>query len=322
MAAFEDTGLPRMESVWPLAPSLTGNEADADDAFDLVNARPAIERAVHTLPEVHMARRYRLLLLVAVAALGCAGDLAPGTPPPPPPNVRLKEIVIPSLPSPYYRFEYDSTGKVTFVSFASDLRTYDIHYEGNRISEMQSIRPSRERLTYSYDESGKVSRVTYSDDTGAVYVRINLTYAGERLVMLERERRVEESFQPDKRMSFVYDVDGNLAELTDQRLPFPGQTEATLIDHFEHYEAGINVDGFDLIHSEFFDHVVLLPGVRLQLGNPGGVTRSGDGLNYHVDYTYTYDGENRPLTKHGEVLILNGTSAGQRFETNSTFSYE
>lgn len=269
-----------------------------------------------------MARRYGSLLLVAVAALGCAGDLAPTIPPPPAPDVQLKEIVIPSLPSPYYRFEYDSTGKVTFASFASDLRTYDIHYEGNRISEMQSIRPSRERLTYFYDGSGKVSRVTYSDDTGAVYVRINLTYAGERLVLLERERRVEESFQPDKRMSFVYDVDGNLAELTDQRLPFPGQTEATLIDRFEHYDAGINVDGFDLIHSEFFDHVVLLPGVRLQLGNPGGVTRSGDGVNYHVDYTYTHDGENRPLTKHGEVTILNGTSAGQRFETNSTFSYE
>lgn len=274
--------------------------------------------------EVRMASCSRSVLLIAAAALACAGDLAPTVPPPPSPvaDVRLEEIVIPSLPSPFYRFEYDAAGKVTFASFASDLRRYDIHYDGNRISEMESTDLRPERLTYFYDETGKARIITYADNVGAVYVRIYLTYAGERLGMLERERRVEGGFQVDKRMSFEYAVDGNLAELTDQRLPFPGQTEATFVDRFEQYDAGINVDGFSLIHSEFFDHLVLLPGVRLQLGNPAEVTRSGSGLNYHIEYTYTYDGENRPVTKHGDGMILNGTSAGQRFETNATFSYE
>lgn len=266
----------------------------------------------------------RSLPLIAAAALSCGGDLAPTMPPPPPPvaDVRLKEIVIPSLPSPFYRFEYDATGKITFASFASDLRRYDIHYDGNRLREVEAIGLRPERLTYFYDDAGKVSTVTYTDGTGTVYVRIHLTYAGERLVMLERERRVEGGFQLDKRMSFVYAVDGNLAELTDQRLPFPGQTEVTLVDRFEQYDAGINVDGFSLIHSEFFDHLVLLPGVRLQLGNPAAVTRSGSDLDYHIEYAYTYDGANRPRSKHGTGVILSGTSAGQRFETNATFSYE
>jgi hypothetical protein len=39
-----------------------------------------------------------------------------------------------------------------------------------------------------------------------------------------------------------------------------------------------------------------------------------------VDYTYTYDGD-RPLTKIGALTFTTGSSAGQRFETRSEFSY-
>ena len=279
-----------------------------------------------------MVRRFWLFLVVA--ALACVDGPSPtgpgSSPPPPPPplpppiaDVRLKDIEIPDLPSPFYRFEYDSAGKVTFASFASDLRTYEIQYVGNRITGMVSTRFAREQLSYFYDEeTGKVTNVTYTDPLGFVYVRIRLTYVGERLVTLERERRVGENFLFDKVLSFTYDSRGNLVELTDERLAFPGQTEATFVDVFEQYDEGINVDGFSLIHNEFFDHLVLLPGVRLQVGNPAGVTRSGSGTNYHIDYTYTYDSSKRPIAKHGEGVFLGGTTAGQRFQTNAIFSYE
>jgi hypothetical protein len=251
----------------------------------------------------------------------------PATPPPSPvpsiADVRLGELIIPNLPSPHYRFEYDSSGRVTFASFAADLRTYDIRYEGNRIAGMTSTNVvTTERLAYFYDLAGKATLVTYSDNAGVVYVRVHLAYAGDRLVGLERERLIEGTFQLEKRLSFVYDGAGNLVELTDQRLPVGGLTEATVVDRFEDYDTGINVDGFSLIHTESADHLILLPGVRLQLGNAAGVARSGSGLNYHVDYTYTYDYEGRPLTKHGEVIVLGGASAGQRFQTNAAFSYE
>ena len=276
----------------------------------------------------------RLMLFLMIAALACVsepvptgpGSSPPPPPPPPPPSfngVHLTDMEIPFLPSPYYRFEYDSAGKVTFASFASDLRTYEIQYVGNRITAMVSTRFAREQLSYFYnEEDGKVTTVTYTDPAGVVYVRIHLTYAGDRLVTLDRERRVGESFQYDKRLSFAYDSRGNLAELTDERLPFPGQTESTVVDRFEQYDEGINVDGFSLIHSEFFDHLVLLPGVRFQVGNPAVVTRSGSGTTYRIDYTYTYDSNKRPVTKHGEGIMVGGTSAGERFLTNASFSYE
>lgn len=274
----------------------------------------------------------RFMMFVAIAALACTSDpgpIGPGSqlpppppPPPPPADVRLVDMEVQSLPSPYYRFEYDSAGKVTFASFASDFRTYEVQYgQDNVITGMVSTRFTREQLSYYYDEAGQVRLVTYADPLGQVYVRIHLSYEGRHLVKLERERRVDDDFQIDKRLSFEYDSRGNVLELTDERLPFPGQTAVTLVDRFMQYDDGVNVDGFSLIHNEFFDHLVLLPGVKLQMGNPAGVTRTGGGLNYHIDYTYTYDSSNRPQTKHGEGTLLSGNNVGEHFQTDAAFKY-
>ena len=237
-------------------------------------------------------------------------------------GVRLRDVVISNLPSPYYHFEYDTAGRVSFASFASELRMYEVAYDGGRISEMRSLGAgSSERLEYSYDNVGRVGAVRYVDATGRVYTIVHFTYAGPRLVGLERERTESAGVIVDKTMAFSYYADGNLLEITEHRPPIDGQQESTLIDHFEQYDDGINVDGFGLIHDEFFDHLILLPGVRLQQGNPGRVTHTGDGLNYRVDYAYAYDDGNRPLTKRGEATLLNGPDAGRTFQLHTAFSY-
>jgi hypothetical protein len=82
--------------------------------------------------------RNAVMTVVAVAVMSACGDDAGITAPPPPAaTVLLKDIVIPSLPSPYYHFEYDAAGQVSAVSFASDLNMYDVIYAGGRISEMR-----------------------------------------------------------------------------------------------------------------------------------------------------------------------------------------
>ena len=109
------------------------------------------------------------------------------SPPPDPviPVVFLKDVVIPRLPSPYYHFEYDAAGKVSFVSFASDFTRYDVVYNGDRISEMKNnIIVNKDRLQYSYDNAGRVSTVTYADSTGLVYTRLNLSYDGKKLIKM------------------------------------------------------------------------------------------------------------------------------------------
>jgi hypothetical protein len=247
----------------------------------------------------------------------------PPPPPPPPPTVLLKDIVIPTLPSPYYHFEYDATGRIAVASFASGLTNYDVTYDGGRIAELRNnILVNHDRLVYVYDDAGRVSLVREVDETGVTFTLVVLSYDGQRLIGLERDRRAQGGFVIDKTMSMTYDADGNLQDLTEHRPAVTGlQDEETSVVHFEQYDAGINVDGFGLIHDDFFDHLVLLPGVQLQKTNPRRETRTGDGLNYVVDYTYTYDNQNRPLSKIGALTITNGADAGRQVQTNSAFSY-
>jgi len=235
----------------------------------------------------------------------------------------LKDIVLSSLPSPYYHFEYDSTGRAEFVSFASDFFRYDVSYSGGRISEMSdNILVNHDRLVYVYDDSGRVALVREMNDSGAVFTVLVFTYDGWKLVGVERDRRVTGGFIIDKTVSLSYYPDGNLRELAEHRPAIAGfQDEQRYADLYEQYDTSINVDGFDLLHDDFFDHFVLLPDVQLQKGNPHRVTRTGDGLNYVSEYSYTYDASNRPVTRSGQVTVTNGTNAGQQFETSGVYTY-
>jgi hypothetical protein len=275
------------------------------------------------------ARRvfHSVAMLLVAAAIACGGSTdAPTAPTPDPtplPGVRLKDIVIPRLPSPYYHFTYDATGRVDSVSFASELTRYQVAYNADgRIKEMRNnILVNRDRIVYAYDATGHVGGVRYVDATGATYTIVIYEYDGERLTGVERSRRVDGGFIIDKTMSMKYDADGNLFELTEHRPAIQGvQDDATFVDRFEQYDTKLNVDGFDLLHDDFFDHLVLLPGVQLQKGNPHRQTRTGDGQNFTVDFTYTYDGD-RPLTKSGMLTYTNGPDTGRKFDTRSEFSY-
>ena len=266
------------------------------------------------------------LLVLAVAVSACSSDARLNTAPPenpPPATVQLKDVVASNLPSPFYHFEYDGLGRITTASYASSLFVYELAYAAGRLSEMRNnILVNHDRLVYTYDNAGRVGAVRYVDWNGVTYTLVVFAYDGQRLTGLERDRRVDGGFIIDKEMSFSYYADGNLLELTEHRPAIAGvQDEATFVDRFEQYDTGINVDGFELIHSDFFDHLVLLPGVQLQKSNPRRQTRTGDGINFTVDFSYVYDGRNRPLTKAGDVTILNGPNSGQRVQISSVFSY-
>jgi hypothetical protein len=263
------------------------------------------------------------LLVGALAACGDSGTTEPEMPGPPEPAVLLKEIVIPNLPAPYYHFEYDAAGRVRTVSFASGFTNYEVTYDGDRISEvMNNTAGNQDRLTYSYDQAGRIGSIQYVHPQGLVYVMVNLQYNGQQLTGLERKRKIDSDFVTEKTMSFSYSADGNLREVVVHRPAIAGrQDEATTVDRFEQYDEKINVDGFSLVHDEFFDHLLLLPGVQFQKGNPAREFWSGDGPNYSVDYTYTYDERDRPLTKRGDLVFTTGPDAGRRFQTESLFSY-
>ena len=269
------------------------------------------------------SKRYILAFLVAVVS-GCSTDSQPVTAPQPDPRpvVLLKDIIIPRLPSPYYHFAYDATGRMTNASFASDFTMYALSYANGRLSEMQNnIIVNHDRLVYQYDNAGNVAQVDYVGSNG-VFAQVRFSYDGAKLVGLERQRKTASGFVVDKTMTMAYGADGNLSDITDHRPAIEGvQPETTTSDHFENYDTGLNVDGFGLLHQEFFDHLILLPRVQLQKNNPGRVTHSGDGDHYVVEYTYQYDGQNRPVNQAGVLTFTTGTQAGQRFDVGASYSY-
>src|SRR5262245_49736109 len=78
------------------------------------------------------------------------------------PTVLLKDVVLSSLPSPFYHFVYNAAGKASFISYASDLTRYNVIYEGGRIIEMRNnILVNKDRLQYLYDNDGRVKAVKY-----------------------------------------------------------------------------------------------------------------------------------------------------------------
>ena len=296
-----------------------------------VAVRAPVPRFVGVPSLIAMLRRrykYVRLALILGVAVACAKDAGPTVPtlppePPPPTVVQLKDIVVPHLPAPYYHFAYDANGRIDSVSFASDFTMYGVHYAAQRISELQNnIIVNHDRLVYVYDPAGRVTDVNYTNATGAVFTRVHLGYTGNKLTMLTRERMAATGFVTDKTMTFAYWPDGNLMDLTIHRPAIDGfQPDQTYTDHYDNYDAGINVDAFGLVHDDFFDHLVLLPNALFQKNNARRVTRTGDADNFRVDYTFIYDSANRPLSKTGDLVYVTGPLAGRHFDDSATYSY-
>jgi hypothetical protein len=275
-----------------------------------------------------MRSRFFLLLLLLGAFTACKkyemGYPPAPTPPPPPapapaPPALLKDLVLSSLPSPYYHFEYDLSGKVNFASFASDFTRYDIKYSNGMISEMRNnILVNKDRLQYFYNNAGKVEAITYADSTGKVYKKVELFYNGDKLVKLERTKKINDEFVKEKTTSLSYYTDGNLSDVNYHFL-LPSESSYTL--HYEQYDNKVNVDGFSILHDEFFDHFFLLPGVQVQKNNPGKETLLGAVDNYTVDYTYTYSDKNVPLNRSGDLVVTSGVNVGKRFHLSASYSY-
>jgi hypothetical protein len=264
-------------------------------------------------------------MLAATALSACSGDSGTTAPTEPPraSAVLLKDIVIPNLPSPYYHFEYGTDGRVSLASFASGLTIYDVTYDRGRISELTNTTlGNHDHLEYVYEDADRVAAIKYVRPDGVVSTVVFFTYEGRQLTGVERNRRVTSGFIIDKTMTFAYYPDGNVRLITEHRPAIEGvQDETTTMDLYELYDDKINVDGFGLLHTEFFDHLILLPGAPLQKGNPGRVRHTGDGDNFTVDYAYRYDESNRPLSKSGTANFTTGPLAGRTFETLSVFSY-
>jgi hypothetical protein len=238
-------------------------------------------------------------------------------------HILLKEITIPNLPSPYYHFEYNTDSLVTKASFDSGLTMYDILYSRNKISEMRNnIIVNHDTLRYVYN-ADKLVLIKFINEANVLYRHVFFTYEGNQIKEIEWDHKEGNTgFLIDRTLSFTYYADGNVKTITERRPPIAGSPESLTIKTFEQYDDKINVDDFSLIHDGIHDHLFLLQGFRLQKNNPKNEKLSVNGTDlYTVAFSYTYNTDNTPSHKAGDFVYLSGQYAGQRFQTNSFYSY-
>lgn len=272
-----------------------------------------------------MRSLHLLLMMTVVLLFSCKKEHSPGpVDPVVSKRILLKDITIPNLPSPYYHFEYSADSLATKASFASDYTRYDVLYSGGRISEMRNnILINHDTLRYTYDNTGKVTMIKFINTSNAVYRLVFFSYANNLIKEIEWEQQVPNvGYIIDRTLNFTFFPDGNVQTITEHRPPVNGTPDYFSVKTFDQYDDKINVDDFSLIHDGIHDHLFIPQGFRLQKNNPRKEKLSVNGTDlYTIDYTYTYNSDNTPSNKAGDFLYLSGQYSGQRFQTNSFYSY-
>ncbi|MEO6522370.1 MAG: hypothetical protein ABIN91_11870 [Mucilaginibacter sp.] len=244
------------------------------------------------------------------------------------PVLKLKDMIVNRLPSPYYHFDYNDSGYITKAAFASGLSFYHLTYTDKKVSEMAMNKDvpfdtKKDKMEYDYDHDN-LTGIRVIDKNGVLYRKCLLTYfPSKQLQKLEWDVKVSNTaFATEMILEFSYYADGNLERIKYTSSPTNSQTLSHYEDKYENYDDKLNADGFSLLHiNPYFLNLILLPSVHLQMNNPRHMTHTGDGDNYTIDYSYTYDAQARPLTKSGDFAYTNGTNAGLHVDLLTTFSY-
>jgi hypothetical protein len=266
---------------------------------------------------------FAAMIVLLIAA--CSKPVDPKPLPPPPDDtsgVRLKEVAINSLPSPYFHFDYNDSGYVTNLDFAQGFFTYQLQYESKRLVKMTNTR-NNDYLLYQY-ANGQVAAIKHMDAvTAKPGWHYEFTYYTNRQLKQIRWFHFEDDSNDSvlvRKVVLIYYPDGNLSEFDDYRRNGNNEVTWSGTVEFKSYDQGINVDDFYLF-KDFFDDVLFLPQVKLQKNNAKQTISSGINNDFKIDYTYQYNDKNVPLVKSYDMLQVRGSDAGKRFTGAERFFY-
>ncbi len=269
-----------------------------------------------------MKANHLLLLILITLMISCHKEPSDQPTPPGATSLKLKDLNGRNLPSPFYHFEYDDSGKIKLAGYSSGLRNYSVNYNDSHIESMENTADlSHTRLEYEYS-NGDLLAVRVKDKDGVTLRHCIFTFSSSHQLQQMDWDVADDNvgFYLEQTMTFSYYADGNVMEIVTHNYPVGPQAEATYTDRFENYDDHANADGFALLHTTPHE-LVLIPGLKFQVNNPRRNIHTGDGINFEINYSYTYDSKGRPTVKTGDVKFTNGTNAGQHFQSQSTFSY-
>jgi hypothetical protein len=270
------------------------------------------------------SERFALTLIVAVCTFftACKKEDDSELPPPKPPGTKvglLKDLVAQSLPSPLYHFDYTNEGLTTGISFASGFYIYELSYVNERLNKMLNL-PNGNALFYEY-KNGRVTSIREKRPNNSVVWHYTFTYDKE--LVKEIRWYIAAASGADsllyRKVLLSYFTDGNLERYIDYR-DITGQSlELVQTVEYSNYDQGKNVDDFNQL-KEFFDHLLYLPGVRLQKNNAQKILIKGHVNDYEVTDSWTYQ-NNLPVIKQSKIKQTKGANAGKEIVASTTYSY-
>jgi hypothetical protein len=236
--------------------------------------------------------------------------------------VKLKEIIVSSLPSPYYHFTYNNEGYVMTINYASDLFQYTLQYQNNRVKSMVNA-VNQDSLVYRYTNKKITAIDTYSGMSDERIAHHDLAYDlkghliklwwyviphpnGDSLL----ERVVE----------IQYNAAGNIDRYNNHFMDENGELSITVHYAFEDYDDNINVEDFGLLKS-FFEDLIYLPSVKLQKNNPRKLRISSSENEFEITYNFTYNDKKLPVEKQTTTKQIRGSNAGRVTTSTTTYSY-
>ncbi|RYY38394.1 MAG: hypothetical protein EOO08_14860 [Chitinophagaceae bacterium] len=263
-----------------------------------------------------------LLLSACTKTKELSATAGPSTTPPAAPaaddrsTLRLKSIEESGMPAPLFAFRYDSAGFATELSYAADFFRYDVTYTNNRVTLLRN-HPDGSLLHYHY-QGGLVDLIHKTDSIGTPLWDYRFSYSAQhKLERIEWLRAGGAGMELQRRVEFSYYPSGELEQWKDFHLVNGNMTWLRTF-LYRDYDQAPNVDGLRICKT-FFEDVLYLPSVQLQLHNPRKEIILGPVNDFEIDYTFSYQG-NRPVVREGAMRqTRGGTAPSIRLRTNYVY---
>jgi hypothetical protein len=231
-------------------------------------------------------------------------------------KIRLKEVAVQGLPSPYFNYSYDADNFITSLGHESGHYQYKIEYKNGRVNRMiNNTLINKDTLMYHY--------------TGQQVTRIDILEPGKG--------KIEET-------ALFYDNDNKLTEVTWRKVTAASIFKRLIFHYNEHknmsrcevyYDLGVTgmqktntyiYEGFDdkvnltsnYVLKEL--HYLFLPALQLQHNNPISYRLLGVDNDLEFSNTYQYS-DSLPVLKTTLIKQTRGTGAGMERIGRTWYSY-
>lgn len=272
-----------------------------------------------------ITEKYALTLIIAFCAFFHAckkTDHPPALPPPEPPGTKiglLKQIVVQSLPSPLYHFDYTDSGVATGINFASGFYIYQLEWKDKRLARMINSF-NQNALIYTYN-NGRITGIREVRTNNSAPWHYRFDYNNNNQVKEIRWHRISPNGADSivwRKVLLSYHPDGNLSKYEDYR-NLTGTQEWVQSVQYLSFDNGKNVDDFNIL-KEFDDNLLYLPGIKLQRNNPTDILITGVQNDYELTYTWTYQ-NGVPVTKQARLKNIRGNQVGTSIVSSTSYTY-